>query len=188
MPKSCEARSIFKGFTLVELLTGVAVMAVLMRLAMPAMSGVLDSVKLASASNTFLYNLHLARSEAIKRNGRVVLCKSATGLSCAADGSWEQGWLVFHDVNNNATLDTGEEIIQREGALPSNFRLTGNTPVEKYVSYTPSGTAKLSSGAFQAGTITLCRLSASSVEARQIIVSTTGRPRIQKETVSACPS
>lgn len=167
---------------------GVAVMAILMRVAVPAMTGVMDAVKLASASNTFLYTLHLTRSEAIKRNGRVVLCKSATGLSCVADGSWEQGWIVFHDANNNVMLDAGEEIIRREGALPSNFSLTGNTPVAKYISYTPSGTTKLSSGAFQAGTVTLCRQSSSSVEARQIIVSSTGRPRILKVTVSACPS
>ncbi len=167
---------------------GVAVMAILMSLAVPAMTGVMDSVKLTSASNTFLSTLYLTRSEAIKRNGRVVLCKSATGLSCSTDGSWEQGWIVFHDENNNATLDSGEEIIQREGALPSNLSLIGNTPVSKYVSYTSSGTTKLSSGAFQAGMITLCRQSTSSVEARQIIVSSTGRPRIQKATVSACPS
>jgi type IV fimbrial biogenesis protein FimT len=176
------------GITLIELLIGVTVMAILMRLASPAMSGVMDSFRLAAASNTFLSALHLTRSEAIKRNSRVVLCKSATGASCAADGGWGQGWVVFHDANNNAALDSGEEVIRRESALPSHFSMTGNTPVAKYVSYTALGTPKSSAGAFQAGTITLCRQSASSADTRQIILSSTGRPRIERATVSACPT
>lgn len=177
-----------QGTTLIDLLIGVAVMAVLVRMTSPAMSSVMDSLRLTAASNTFLSALHLTRSEAIKRNSRVVLCKSATGTSCAVDGGWGQGWVVFHDANNNAALDSGEEVIRRESALPSHFSMTGNTPVAKYVSYTALGTPKLSAGAFQAGTITVCRQSASSVDARQIILSSTGRPRIERATVSACPT
>lgn len=175
------------GFTLIELMVVLAVMTVLLALTIPAMTEVMASVELATFSNSFLSNLYLTRSEAIKRNARVVLCKSATGLSCATDGNWEQGWIVFHDVNNNATLDLGEVIIQREQALPPNLRLVGNIHVARYVSYSHFGTTKLTSGAFQAGTLTLCRQSLSSGEARHIIISSTGRPRIQKTTVTACP-
>jgi type IV fimbrial biogenesis protein FimT len=176
-----------KGISLLELLIGVAVVAILMRMASPAMSSVMDSVKLTSMSNTFLSALYLARSEAIKRNGRVVLCKSVSGVSCNPDGGWEQGWIVFRDANNNAILDSEEEVIRRESGWATDVSLIGNSPVAKYISYTPVGTTKLSSGAFQAGTITVCRKSSPSVEARQIIVSSTGRARIEKTTVSGCP-
>lgn len=176
-----------QGGTLIELLIGVTVIAMLTSLTSSALSGVMDSFRLTSASNTFLSALHLTRSEAIKRNSRVVLCKSATGASCAVDGDWGQGWVVFHDANNNAVLDSGEEVIRRESALPASFSMTGNTPVAKYVSYTAVGTPKSSAGAFQAGTITLCRQSVSGGDARQIILSSTGRPRIERAIVRACP-
>lgn len=176
------------GVTLIELLVVLALVAVLQTLAAPALSGMADALRLTAGSNTILSSIHLARSEAIKRKARVVLCKSTTGDACASTGGWEQGWIVFHDRNNNATLDSGEEIIQRESALPSHFSLVGNMTVAKYVSYTPSGTTEWTSGAFQAGRLTLCRRSLSSVAARRIIVSGTGRPRIEKTTLSACPA
>lgn len=174
------------GFTLIELMVVLAVMTILLTQAIPAMTGVMASGKLATLSNSFLSNLYLARSEAIKRNARVVLCKSATGLTCAAEGGWEQGWIVFPDVNNNAALDSGEAIILREQALPSSLRLTGNAPVEDYVSYSHVGATKWTSGAFQAGTFTLCNQSLSNGKARHIIISSTGRPRIEKTTIEEC--
>lgn len=174
------------GFTLIELMVVLTVMTVLLGLAVPAMTEVMVSGELATFSNSFLSNLYLARGEAIKRNARVVLCKSAAGLSCTNDGNWEQGWIVFHDANNNAALDSSETIIHREQALPLNLRLVGNINVEHYVSYSHVGTTKLISGAFQAGMLTLCRQSSSSGEARHIIISSTGRPRIQKTTVPVC--
>ncbi|PKO63519.1 MAG: type IV fimbrial biogenesis protein FimT, partial [Betaproteobacteria bacterium HGW-Betaproteobacteria-17] len=98
---------------------------------------------------------------------------SATGTSCAASGGWHQGWLVFHDVNNNAVLDAGEMVILARQAQSAGLLLTGNTPVSKYISYSPSGATKLISGAFQAGTLTLCNESAVSGAAREVVVSST---------------
>ena len=175
------------GFTLVDLLMVLAVMSVVLTVAVPAMTATMDSIRLGSISNTFVSHLYLARSEAIKRNGRVVLCKSPTGVSCVASGGWEQGWIVFHDANNNATREPGETVIQQEGSMPASFRLAGNLNVAKYVSYSATGSAKLVTGAFQAGTLTLCQPSASDGAARQIVISSTGRPRIQKVKVAVCP-
>src|SRR5215208_138382 len=115
-----------RGFTLIELLMVIAVSAVLLMVGIPSMAGVMKSIKLSSASNSFLSYLHLARSEAIKRNSRVALCKSADGLSCTPTGGWEQGFIVFHDANNNGMRDTGEAVIQCAEALPSRLRFSGN--------------------------------------------------------------
>lgn len=174
------------GFTLTELLVVLSIVAVFATVGIPFMAAIMDSIKLSSASNVFLSNLHLARSEAIKRNGRVVLCKSADGASCAGSGGWEQGWLVFHDANNNGALDSGEAVIERAQPLPGNLRLTGNSSVANYVSFVSTGATKLVGGGFQAGSLTLCRQSASGGEARQIILNAAGRPRIQKVAVDTC--
>ncbi|GAC1390668.1 MAG: hypothetical protein NVSMB34_04500 [Variovorax sp.] len=129
--------------------------------------------------------MHLARSEAIKRNGRVALCKTVEGVTCATTGGWEQGWIVFSDTNDNGVRDAGEPVIERIEPFPS-MRVTGNTPVSKYVSYVGTGRTKLIGGGFQAGTVTVCAEPGTSDEARQIIVSSVGRPRVQKVSASAC--
>ena len=114
------------------------------------------------------------------------MCKTADGVACTSNGGWEQGWILFHDRNNNAVLDAGEEVVQQQGPASTGIRLRGNSPVANYVSYTPTGTAKLTSGAFQAGTFTLCAESAASSNVRQIVLSGTGRARAQKGTSRDC--
>jgi type IV fimbrial biogenesis protein FimT len=175
------------GMTFIELLATLSIAAILMTLAVPSFDSMLQTNRLATLSNTFLINLHLARSESIKRNTRVALCKSADGSTCTTGGDWSQGWIVFHDSNNNAQVNTGEDVLQVHEAIPSNLNLTGNSPVANYVSYASMGSARLISGALQAGTLTLCRSSTSSGEARNIVISATGRPRVETVNVATCP-
>lgn len=175
------------GFTLIELLVLVALVAILQSLAAPALTGVVNSMRLTASVNTLFSSLLLARSEAIKRNSRAVVCKSATGDACINTGGWEQGWIVFHDANNNASRDAGEAILSRQPALPQPMRFTGNGPLASYVSYTPMGITKYTSGAFQAGTLTVCPQSSTSVAARELKISSSGRPRTLKTTVQHCP-
>jgi type IV fimbrial biogenesis protein FimT len=175
------------GATLLELMVVLAVSAILLGIGVPSFIGLANSSRLTSATNELVASLHLARSEAIKRNSRTVMCTSATGTSCVASGGWQQGWLVFNDVNNNAVLDAGEAVILARQAQPAGLLLTGNTHVSKYISYSPSGATRLVSGAFQAGTLTLCNESAVPGAARQVIVSSTGRPRTNKVMLASCP-
>jgi type IV fimbrial biogenesis protein FimT len=176
------APRVARGFTLVESLLATAVAAVLVGAAAPAMTATINSVQLSSASNDLLWGLLTARSEAIKRKSPVVLCKSASGVSCAGTGGWEQGWVVFHDTNNNGAHDSGEAIIQRRQALSAGVRVTGNMKVERYVSYTSTGVTKLAAS----GTLTLCNKSPAGGEARQIIINPAGRPRVQKTMLDTC--
>ncbi len=173
--------------TLIELLVALGLMATLLAVAVPAFEWLVTGSKLSSFTDSLYSSLYLARSEAIKRNARVVLCKSVDGASCAATGSWSQGWIMFHDNDNDAQLGSGELLIVRQDPLPNDLALWGNSPIAKYVSYTGLGSTRLTGGAFQAGTFTLCRVSADGGEARNIVISATGRPRIQKTTVASCP-
>jgi type IV fimbrial biogenesis protein FimT len=175
-----------RGVTLIELLTTIAILSVLLAGAAAGFSKVGASMRLSTFSNSFLAQMHLARSEAIKRNGRVVMCKSADGLACATGGGWEQGWMVFHDANNNGLRESHEPLIRRGEALPRGYRIAGNQAVSRYVSFSPFGGTRLTSGAFQAGTITVCKESGGPTEGRQVVINSVGRPRIQRATVPAC--
>lgn len=172
------------GLTLLELLLVLVVMTVLVTFAVPSFHNLMDASKLTAASNLLLSSIHLARSEAIKRGSRVVLCKSSDGMVCAESGGWEQGWMVFHDSNNSGEREHNEVVIQRIQPLAASLRLTGNSTVARYVSFLATGGTKLVGGGFQAGTLTVCNQSAG--EARQIVLNAAGRPRIQKVSAASC--
>jgi type IV fimbrial biogenesis protein FimT len=171
---------------LIELVTVLAIASILAGSAVPSFLGLMRSTKLTNSANDLFASLVLARSEASKRNSRVVLCKSADGISCSPTGGWEQGWIVFHDANDDGKRDPTERIVSRVDPLPRDMRLSGNLNVAKYISYAPTGETKLTSGAFQAGTITLCNASSKGEEARQIVLNAVGRPRVQKARVASC--
>jgi type IV fimbrial biogenesis protein FimT len=84
-------------------------------------------------------------------------------------------------------LDQGERIWYREQPIFESMRMSGNTHVENYVSYIAFGRAELLSGAFQAGTFTVCFKSSVPADAFSVIINNMGRPRVQKTIVPSCP-
>lgn len=179
-------RAVSRGVTLPEVLVVLVVAGVLQALGAPALASWMDAVRVGRGSESLFLALQQARSEAIKRNTRVVVCKSDDGARCVTAGGWEQGWLMFQDGNNNARLDAGEAVLLRQAALGRPVRLSGNSQVANYVSYTPTGSANLISGAFQMGTFTVCRQSSAPLEARQVVLSSSGRVRSQRVRLSQC--
>jgi type IV fimbrial biogenesis protein FimT len=175
-----------RGFNLIEVVISLAVLGILVGMGVPSAADMIESQRLGNVSNDVLQQLHLARSEAIKRNARVVLCKSSGGETCTESGGWEQGWILFQDANNSGTREPAEPVLERLLPVPRGFRLSANTPMARYVSFGPFGGARMTSGAFQAGTFTVCRISVDQVEGRQIIINAGGRPRVQKVRLAEC--
>ena len=174
------------GFSLTECVVTLAVLSTLAGMGISAMGEIVQGVRLQTVTGQVFHPLLLARSEAIKRNTRVALCKSADGATCTEDGGWEQGWIVFQDANNSGTREPQEPVLQSLQRVPADFRVRANDPVGDYVSYGPMGGARLTSGAFQAGTFTVCRLSSGRVEGRKIIINAGGRPRVEKVWMDVC--
>ena len=174
------------GFTLVELLVSLAVLAILTAVAVPGLAQLGHQARMSMLGNQFLGDLANARSEAIKRGRRVVLCKSEDGLVCTSTGHWSQGWLVFEDTNNNGLRESTETRISVVEAQPPGWTVKGTFSGAHYVSYHPMGHSKLVSGAMQGGTLTICRTSAEPTDGLQVVISMAGRPRSQRSTVSNC--
>jgi type IV fimbrial biogenesis protein FimT len=175
-----------RGFTLIELAVVLAITSILLGSAIPSFANFLRGAKLTTATNDFFSALTMARSEAAKRRKRVAMCKSSDGKTCATTGGWEQGWIVFPDPNNDGVHQAGEPVVWQTQAIASDLRVMGNLTVAKYISYAPTGEAKLVGGGFQAGTITLCNVSSKSENAREIVISSSGRARVQKTQVASC--
>jgi type IV fimbrial biogenesis protein FimT len=178
-PNPTPLRPRDRGLSLVELLVTLAIAALMMGMAAPSMAAIMNSSKLTSASNTFLAGLRLARSEAIRRGGRVAMCKSSDGVHCAEAGGWEQGWIIFHDPNGNSMVDAGERLIQRTEAPDPGVVLTGTQNVARAITFTATGRNRTASGAMLAGTLTLCNKWDAGGPGRQIVISSGGRTRVQ---------
>jgi len=175
-----------RGFTLVETLSVTAATAVLVSVAVPSFDALMASSRLSTAANDLLGDLLLTRSEAMKRRLRVTLCKSGDGQWCSGAGGWQQGWIVFVDANGDGQRAAGEALLRAQPPLAGPLRLTGTAPVAKYVSYAPNGGTKLAGGGFQAGTLTVCSASRGPAAGRQIVLSSSGRPRTQKVELRSC--
>lgn len=172
-----------RGVTLIELLVALSVLSILLAVGVPSFGQFTVNTRLNSYSNTLFSHISLARSEAIKRNARVAVCKSSDGSSCASSGDWSQGWVVFVDLDNSASIGSGEQVITTASALPAGFSFTGNGNVSDYISYDAQGMPKLITGGFQSGTITMCPAApAVAGNGRDIILSSSGRARIAKIT------
>lgn len=72
-----------RGFTLIELMIGLAIVAILLVLGMPALSQFLDSSRLKAAATSFSSGLQYARSQAVSRNERVQFTSNGAGWSVA---------------------------------------------------------------------------------------------------------
>ena len=175
-----------RGVTLLEMLFTTATVSALLSLGVPSLVSIANDVRQSTMANGFLADLAMARTESIKRGQRVVLCASSDGLSCVKSGSWQQGRILFEDRNNNAERDPGERVLLTEAAAPSDWLIRGNGTVATYISYHPRGRTRMTNGAFQAGTVTLCRRSPAGVRATQIVISSAGRPRSQSRSVDSC--
>ena len=112
-----------RGFTLIEVMVVVAIVAILVKLAAPSFKGIIQSNNMKGTVNSFISDMRLARSEAVRRGGSVVMCRSsnpeAATPSCGSGSTvgWESGWIVFQDLNNDGGYDAGEPVLKVQGPI-----------------------------------------------------------------------
>lgn len=98
------------GFTLVELMVTIAVVAIGAALAYPSFTNVIQSNRAATGANELIASLTLARSEALRHPSGVTVCTSADGASCG--GSWTDGWMVWVDKDGNGSYSASDDVLR----------------------------------------------------------------------------
>ena len=98
-----------QAFTILELVTTIAIASIVMAVAVPGLRTFIQNERLTSTTNTLLADMMLARSEAVERNLPAIICSSSNETSCTG-GSFADGWIVGVDANNNGVLDADERI------------------------------------------------------------------------------
>ena len=129
---SLIARRAVRGFTLVELLIALAVLAILSTLAAASMSSTLSNNRAYATQDEFVAYLALARSEAARRGVPVVIA----AIAPVSGNAFGKGWKVFVDANANGAFDTGETLLRTHDALP-NFLVGDGTTTS--IAFTPLG-------------------------------------------------
>ncbi len=169
------------GFTIVELMLSIAVAAVILSIGVPSFQGLIERNQLTSRINQFVSSMSLARSEAIKRNQRVLICPSSDGENCLGN-QYENGWIVFVDRNSNGSRQAAdEELIWVSGPLPSNMTLRGTVGCcENNIPYLASGQINAISGS-----IHLCKEN-NADKSRKIALNSLGRARFDKAGSNNC--
>jgi type IV fimbrial biogenesis protein FimT len=120
------------GFTLVEVLIATTVVAILLVIGIPSFRYVTNSNRIAAEINGLLGDMQFARAEAIKEGLPVTVCVSADGANCSGANvnTWQNGWIVFSDVNGNAVVNTaaGDTVlrVQKTFASTDTFVATNN--------------------------------------------------------------
>jgi len=180
-----------KGFTLLELIAAITILAILATLLAPGFRDVIRSNRLSSAANSFLSALNLARSEAVKLNAPVMICKSdvdntASGqlASCTTDGGFEQGWVVFRDADGDGKINAAEDVLRVQNALPGETELTSddsNKDLDDLVRYLGNGRTRSINGLSQNGCLELTDAPGEANERnRRVLINTIGRARVEE--------
>lgn len=108
------------GFTLIELMVVIALIAITTSIAIPSFQRFLERARADAAAAEVAGLFSLARSEAIRRNLPVTICRATTATStvCAQDAQadWGGRWILFQDTNNDQVRAAGEEIIRMRDA------------------------------------------------------------------------
>lgn len=106
------------GMTLVELLVTLVILSIAVGIAIPSFRELILNNRIASQLNTTSGTIAFARSSASSSPGASIsLCASSDGASCSGNVEWENGWIVFRDLDGNTAVDAGDEILRVNSGL-----------------------------------------------------------------------
>ena len=169
------------GFTLLELMVALAVLAILVTLGVPSFAGLVRSTREANAYHLVTTSFAAARVAAVKHGVPVTVCPSNDGTTCRSDLVWEEGWILYRDPDRAQHPTSPDEVLQRLDGIGPGVTLRG-TSGRMRVRFTPRGWAHGSNISLR-----LCETRHAQLLGR-IVVNNGGRARTERSSEEvACP-
>jgi len=169
------------GLTLIELMTTLAILALLGTFGLSAFAETLARHRVQTALHLISADLAMARGTAIMRRNQVVACPGDALLGCRSDADWSHGWIVFTDPDGNRQPDIDDDLIRVANApsgAPQSIRLASTRAFVRYQRDGSSAGTNL--------TINVCR---GELLGGKIVVNNLGRVRSEKPVKETeCPS
>lgn len=170
-----------RGFTLIELMVVVAIVAILAALAGPSFRDLIDGWRVRAAIEEITNTVYTARSEAIKRGGLVSVAKSC---STGNKQEWECGWRIFTDANKNGVINTGapnfDELLH---AFPSHANVKVNH-IANSAFFTVDRWGQINGAGAGSFAVTPEPLGVASRHRSVLCISSGGRIKVTKESVT----
>ena len=169
-------RGAHRGLTLIELMVGIAVLAVVMAVATPSYKQFGRTTRVLTQASELQNAMAYARSESLRRGVRVSVCRSADPQAaspvCSGSGDWASGWIVFTDSGTTGTID-GSDVVLRAGNPATNSAVTAAGNLDAWVAFSPQGLALTKGGTGNApasGSFGICQ----APNGRRVAVSPVG--------------
>ena len=166
----------FRGLSLIELLLALSILALLLlQIVTPDLASWRERKEVEGLMHDLIASIDMARSHAIAENVMVTFCRSNDGSRC--QGKWHEGSILFTDFNADRILNGRDRLLFRlepMRALGSlEFRSFQN---RQFLQMTPRGFTN-----YQNGNFTFCPANKDPRQARQIIISLSGRTRFARD-------
>lgn len=140
------------GFTLIELLVTVSIIGVLAALAYPSMTSMINSNRLAGATNEMIATLQLARMEAVRLNAPVTVCRTEDGTTCKAGVLWSS-WIILADADRDGTVDD----VLRVSSATAPLEVNASAAVQNSsLSFRSDGRARAANGSLLNAQFSVC--------------------------------
>ncbi len=162
------------GHTLIGLLMALAIAAILMTMAYPSFSSVMERAHLQTCVDRLYDALWFTRSSAVSHQQSVVMT--------TVTSDWEDGWQIFIDENADGVQQSSEMTLRAVNAIADDIRIRSNQGIGPAVYYHADGQSRKPGGALQMGRLTLC----ADDQAQAIIINAVGRPRIEPQVSADC--
>lgn len=108
-----------RGFSIMELMVVLAIVAILSMGVGPSFSNLLNRNEVQKVSSDLTITMLLARSEAVRRNQEVIVSSLGSG--------WHDGWRVVSGAETISTFDAAADGIEISGPASVTFSANGRT-------------------------------------------------------------
>lgn len=182
MPVGMPVNRRVRGFTLLEMVIAVAILAIMVVMAVPAFTSVINGNRLTAQANEMVADIQSARMEAIKRNRPVTLCPTLDDATCSAAGNWGRRIITAPLVPG-----PGVQVVRASVAKEQLF-LTGNVTS---IVFRPDGMARTAAGQLLAASIDICKPTTQPLQNIRRVTITSGSrvatAAIEHSTPGECP-
>lgn len=173
------------GFTLIELMITLVIMAIVITVGVPSFNDFISSQRVRSTASDIVSDIAFARAEAIKESRRTVM------EPIAGANTWKRGWRICVDLNNDGDCDAADPVRKVANPVAGRTRVCA-TPDEP-ISFRPDGRViRVTAPSVTDGirvSDDLGDANAGNNRSRLVFLGPAGRPRVEvQDGVIGCPA